>query len=128
MPQNDGGNGSALDLLTGFLQQIDQQDDELGSLKGQYMRACQGPREAIKDVLSSVREAHLNMRAFRTLLRKHRSEREHEKQVAALDLADQADFRTMEERLGQLVDTPLGRAAMQREVDSGEKPLPSPMF
>jgi hypothetical protein len=128
MPQNDGGNGSALDLLDGFLQQIDVQDDELDHLRGVYMQQCCGPHEAIKDVLNSAREAHLNMKAFRTVLRKHRADRRHEKRVAALDLADQADFRTMEERLGQLADTPLGRAAMQREVDSGEKPLPAPMF
>jgi hypothetical protein len=125
MPQT---NGSNLDLLDGFLQQIDVHDDELASLRGSYMQECRGPHGGIKEVMASVKEARLNMKAFRTLLRKHRAERQHAKQVAALDLADQADFRTMEERLGQLADTPLGRAAMQREENSGDKPLPAPMF
>jgi hypothetical protein len=119
----DAGNGGPLKGLEGYLKEIDSQDDELDTLRAEYMNACKGPRSIIKDIMGSAREAELNMKAFRTLVHKHRAERRHEKRLAGLDLVDQSAFHEMVDALGEFADTPLGNAAVQRakteDADAG---------
>ena len=52
--------------------------------------------------------------AFRNALKAHRDERAQEKRVAALDMADRADYETIMEALGAYADTELGQAALAR--------------
>lgn len=108
------GNGGPLHGLQGYLTSIDQQDDELEHLRGQYMAACKGPRAAIKDVMASAREAGINMKAFRALLTEHRDMRQHEKRVAALEADDQASYEEMAAALGEFGEFGLGAAALAR--------------
>jgi hypothetical protein len=124
------GNGGPLQGLKGYLEEIDRHDDEIDVLRDEYMALSKGPRAGIAEIKRSAKEAGINIKAFRETLRKHRADRQHDKRLAALDLADLADFKSMEEALGDFIDTPLGRAAVQREesVETGDKPRPAPMF
>jgi hypothetical protein len=119
----DGNNGGPLGGLQGYLDEIDLQDDELDRLRGAYMEECKGPREHIKEILTSVKEAGLNMVAFRVTLKEHRDLRRHERRVAELDLADKADYESMVTALGEFGATPLGGAALKR---AKEKDVSSP--
>jgi hypothetical protein len=65
------------------------------------------------------------MKAFREILRAHRVERGLDKRLEALDMADLADFKSMEEALGDFVETPLGQAAKRAEATAER---PEPMF
>jgi hypothetical protein len=120
-------NGGPLAGLKGYLAEIDRCDDQLDNLHADYMNECKPIRSDIAEICSSAKENGLNMKSFRAVLRKHRADRRHDKHLAKLDLADLSDYKSMEEALGDFIDTPLGRAAVQRE-DSGEKPRPEPMF
>jgi hypothetical protein len=116
----DAGNGGPLSGLKGYLEEIDRVDDELDSLRGSYMEECKGPRERIKEILTSAKEAGCNMVAFRVLLKEHRDMRQHEKRVAQLDIVDKSEYETMIAKLGDYGATPLGSAALKRAKEKDE--------
>ena len=100
--------------LEGYLSEIDVCDDEIATHKGEYMERCKGPRERIGEIIVAAKEAGVNPVAFRNALKAHRDERAQEKRVAALDIADRADYETIMEALGAYADTELGKAALAR--------------
>jgi xanthine dehydrogenase iron-sulfur cluster and FAD-binding subunit A len=104
-------NGTILETA---LKSIDEHDDELASLRGSYMQKCKKPRESIREVMTEVREAGENMKAFRVLLKAHRDERKRLAAIAALEAEDAEALEDMRERLGGLADLPLGAAALDR--------------
>ena len=110
-------NGINADKLAQALERIDLQDDELASLKGQYMRDCRQPRAVIKEVKGEIREAGYSMSAFNEVLRKHRDDRARDKRIAALEDDARSELEQMAEALGGLIDLPLGQAAMARAKD-----------
>ena len=110
-PQTNGYDG---DALNGFLAEIALVDDELATLKGEYMAACKGPRSKIKDILATAKEADINMRAFREVLAKHRDARAQERRIADLEADDASAYELMLQALGEFGDTPLGKAALDR--------------
>jgi hypothetical protein len=99
--------------LRSYLNAIDGHDDELASLRGTYMNACKSPHEAIREVLTSAREAGVNMKALRVLLKGHRNDRKQAARVAELETDDAAAHAEMIEALGEFADTPLGSAAVE---------------
>jgi hypothetical protein len=119
---NNGGPN-----IAGYLKEIDRVDDHLLELRMEYLSNCKGPHAEIREIKASVKEDGVNVKAFAHILRKHRADRRHDKRLAKLDLADLSDYKSMEEALGDFIDTPLGRAAVQRG-ESGDKPRPEPMF
>jgi uncharacterized protein (UPF0335 family) len=124
----DDGNGGPLAGLRGYLDEIDRQDDELATLKADYMNSCKQPRSVIREIVESAKEAGLNMKAFREILRAHRVERGLDKRLEALDMADLADFKSMEDALGDFIDTPLGQAAKAAASVTVTDKRPEPMF
>jgi len=122
------GNGGPLQGLKGYLEEIDRQDNELETLRGEYMNSCKGPRGMIAEIMASAKEAGVNPKAFREVLRKHRADRRHDKRLAALDLADLSDYKSMEEALGDFIDTPLGQAAVAAADKETTGARPEPMF
>ena len=122
------GNGGPLNGLKGYIEEIDRCDDRLDTARAEYMNECKPIRGEIAEIRASAKESGLNMVAFRAVLKKHRADRRHDKQLGALDIADLADYKSMEERLGQLADTPLGQAALDRAGAGEDKPLPTPMW
>lgn len=99
--------------ISGYLQSIDDADDELASLRGSYMASCRAPRAKIKEVKDSAREAGVNMVAFGVALKGHRAERLQQRRVAELEGDDASAYQEMEEALGAFADTPLGSAALE---------------
>ena len=100
--------------LEGYLSEIDVCDDEIAGHKGEYMQRCQGPRARIGEIMVAAKDSGVNPVAFRNALKAHRDERAQEKRVAALDIADRADYETIMEALGAYADTELGQAALAR--------------
>jgi uncharacterized protein (UPF0335 family) len=119
--KNDGSNGFDRDQLAGYLSEIDRADDELDSLRGEYMAECKGPRSQIKEIMAAVKEAGVNRRAFRVVLAEHRAERKQAKRVAALETDDAMDYEAMKDALGAFGETELGAAALRRA--KGEETL-----
>jgi len=110
-------NGGPLAGLEGYLKELDRCFDELDVMRANYMNECKGPRAAIVEIKASAKEAGLNMKSFAEILRLHVALRRHDRRLAALDLADLSDYKSMEEALGPFIDTPLGQAAKQREME-----------
>jgi len=121
---SSGNNGGP--NVAGYLKEIDRQDDELDTLRAEYMNSCKGPRGRIAEIAASAKEDGLNPKAFREILRKHRADRRHDKRLSALDLADLSDYKTMEEALGDFLDTPLGQAAAARAAVEADAPAATP--
>lgn len=107
-------NGGPLNGLKGYLSEIDLQDDELDRLRSDYMNLCKGPRQAIREIKASAREAGINMKSFAVVLAEHRDIRRHDKRVAGLELDDQASYEEMAAALGDFGSTGLGAAALAR--------------
>lgn len=102
------------DELARYFDRIDECDDELESLRGEYMNSCKGPRASIKTVKETAREAGINMTAFGELLTLHREARAAEKRKGALEVEDIDDLEAMQAALGPFADTELGAAAMAK--------------
>jgi hypothetical protein len=113
-------NGYDADKLNGYLDQIADVDDELQSMKGEYMQRCKGPRAKIKEILATAKEAGINMVAFREVLAKHRDERKQERRIADLEADDASAYELMLTALGEFGDTPLGQAALDRAKQGDE--------
>jgi hypothetical protein len=107
--------------LQGYLEAIDRADDELATLRGEYMQSCKGPQSAIKEIKGSARENGTNMKAFNTLLKGHREQRKQENRIAQLEVEDAEAYERMVEQLGAFGDTPLGAAALDAARPRGRR-------
>lgn len=116
-----GGNGYDSKQLSGYLSEIDVADVEIERAREDFKAECEPYRERIRDVLTAAKDNGINMTAFKVVLAEHRAEKRMDRRVAALDIADRADYGTMCDALGILVDTPLGEAALRlaRSVRDG---------
>jgi hypothetical protein len=112
-------NGGPLGGLENYLRAIDEQDDALDTLRADYMNDCKGPRGRIKVTMSEIREAGINIVAFREILSERRAERRHQKRLGALEDDDLHAYEDMERALGEFADTPLGEAALDRARPRG---------
>jgi uncharacterized protein (UPF0335 family) len=107
-------NGFSAEKLGRIIDQIDRLDDELSTLRGQYMKACQSPRGRIRDVLAVARHDGANLVALREILHKHRQERRQQARIDALEADDQAEYEMMVDALGDYGSTELGQSALDR--------------
>jgi hypothetical protein len=115
----DGRNGYDGEQIQKFLDQIAKVDDELLTLKGEYMSSCRGPRSRIKDVLAQVRDSDINMPAFRELLKKDREDRARQARIDALEADDRDAYEMLEQALGPFGETDLGQAALRKARPDG---------
>ena len=113
MPESQT-NSHNRDALQRYLGAIDGEDDELATLKDEYIERCKGPRERIRDVVKAAEENGVNVVAFRALLKKHRSDRRQERRVAELEPDDALSYEMMVGALGDFGSTELGQAALNR--------------
>src|SRR4029077_2119707 len=72
----DGTNGYNRELVENLLREVDRCDDELASLKGEYMQECKGPREEIDEIKSRAKEAGVPTRVFSTLIKNRRLDKQ----------------------------------------------------
>jgi hypothetical protein len=124
MPESQHAtNGFDPDVLKQHLSLIDECDDELASLLGEYRASCRGPRGRIKNAMEMAKEHGLNIAALREVMAVHRAQRRIEKNIEALEADDASAFEDMARALGEFGETPLGKAALKRA--SGEQALDS---
>ena len=109
--ETNGFDGQA---LAGYLNRIDEADDELATLQCEYRNQCRGPRGTIKLIKQEAHDAGLNAAAFAEILTLHREARAAERRKAELEPEDIDDLEAMQEALGPFADTELGTAAMAK--------------
>src|SRR5262245_57557521 len=114
--ERPGSNGGVSgDELRGYLDAVAKEDDDLLTLKSEYMLQCKGPRRRIKDQMVLAKQAGINMVALRQLIADDRARRRRDSKIAEMEADDAADLKSMQEALGEFIDTPLGQAALRRE-------------
>jgi hypothetical protein len=126
--QAPGGNGIGdRDQTERLLREIDEADQQLASLKGEYMAQCKEPRGDIADVFKRAKDSGLPMRPFRALVKNRRLDRRMQANVERLEEDDQAKYDAIVAGLGpDFCDLPLGQAALRRaRAPQGEAALDS---
>lgn len=118
-----GGNGYDRAVMERLLKDIDAADDQLASLRGEYMVACKEPRGDIADTFKAAKDAGLPMRAFRTVVKNRRLDRKMAANVARLEDDDVSNYDAIVAGLGDFCDLPLGAAALRRARPDGEAQL-----
>lgn len=103
--------------LENYLTEIDAADAQLETLRSEYMNKCKAPQSDIAAVFEASKEAGIPQRAFRTLVKNRRLERKIEANEAALESDDAENLEAIKAALGPFLDTPLGRAAIDRRVE-----------
>ena len=124
IPQH-GNNGTNPTLTRRLLEEIDDCDNRLASLKGEYMQACKGPRGDIVDCFKQAKDGGLNMRAFRAVVKNRRLDKKMAANVERLEPDDQAEYEATVAGLGDFCDLPLGQAALRRARPVDEAALDS---
>jgi hypothetical protein len=109
------GNGYDRATLERLLTDIDNADDALASLRGEYMASCKGPRADIKAAKDKARDANIPTAAFNTLIKNRRLTKQQRANVDALEADQQGELVMLEDALGDFLDSPLGQAALRRE-------------
>ena len=110
----DRSNGYDRQTVEALLTEVDDADDRLASLKGEYMQSCKGPRNDITTVFERAKEAGIPTRAFKALVKNRRLDRKMTNNVAKLEADDQAEYDKLLTDLGDFCDLPLGQAALKR--------------
>jgi hypothetical protein len=108
------GNGYDRALLERLLTDIDNADDSLASLKGEYMANCKAPRADIAAVFEAARDAGIPRAAFRVLVKNRRLAKQQRANIEAMEADQQNELAKLEEDLGDFIDLPLGQAAVRR--------------
>jgi uncharacterized protein (UPF0335 family) len=116
-------NGFKPEQIKGYLDEIDDADDELDRLKGEHMQRCKRPRQQIKETIREAKDAGINTRALRVVIADHRAKRKLERRVNEMEADDADDYAAMQDALGEFGDTPLGAAALDRAKARGEETL-----
>ena len=108
-------NGIDPKLLARFNGDLDRHEEEMASQRGIYMAFCKSRREMMGEVFEAAANAGIPKKAFKV----HRKAAKLEDKVRSLiDDLDEDEAETVEmirAALGQLADTPLGRAASGNE-------------
>src|SRR5262249_2632890 len=88
------------------------------SLKGEYMASCKGPRQDIAAVFEQAKDSGVPVRAFKTIVKNRRLDRQMAANVAKLEEDDVAEYDKLVTDLGEFWDLPLGQAALRRAKPS----------
>jgi len=106
---HDGGNTLEARAMP-FLARIEDHNANLDSLRGSYMAGCKVVRAKIKDVYAEAKDAGVNPRALKGVVKHRQLARKQEKIAASLeDVDDAAAYAELIEKLG-----PSGAAAAKR--------------
>ena len=111
---------------------VEEQLTELLSLQGSYMNRCAKVRAKIKDIKDNAVEARsVPKKSLNTVLKRRGLRRKLENTILELEKDERAEVSMLEKKLGDLADTPLGKAALKVVSTNGadkkaEKPKPDP--
>ena len=92
-----------------YLKRIEQLFADLDSEKGSYMAAAKALREDIRSVFSEAKEAGIQVKALRGLVKWRQLEKKQNAIADGLDIDESAAYSQLVEALG-----PLGQAAADR--------------
>lgn len=85
---------------------------ETASKQGEFMAFCKEQKKAEKEVLAEGKAAGLSPKSLKGIL-KHRELARKQNEIAdGFDIDEQSQYELLEEKLGGLVDLPLGKAAI----------------
>jgi hypothetical protein len=104
--------------ITKIFQEIEAADAELLSLQSSYMNACKEPRKKIREAKKAAKGLDVDMAAFNALIAEQRDERRIDKRRAALEPGEEEALNELIEALGELRETELGQAAINRAEGS----------
>ena len=106
------------DVVRDFSNRIESLLDELANAKGEYMRAARGIRDDINTVYGEAKDAGIAKRAFKAVIRARGLEKKLDACRGDLEEADDIEtFDQIRDALGDLGDTPLGRAVLDKAGD-----------
>jgi uncharacterized protein (UPF0335 family) len=107
-------NGYDKQILTNFVQRIENLLGDLLSERGSYMERCKEIRSDIKLVYDEAKDASLPIKELRTLIRTRELERKIESQINELETEERQTYEMLEATLGDFGDRPLGEAALNK--------------
>lgn len=110
-------------LVGGFVRRIEHLLDQIASERGSYMAACKSLRDDIGEILDEAKEKGVPRRELKAAIKAR--ELTHKIEALREDFSDESreTYDQIRIALGDLADTPLGRAAARGAA--GDQP-PSP--
>ena len=109
-----GTNGFDPDKVKSFVGRIEHLNGDMQTLKAEHMSKCKAVREDIKEVIAEAKDAGIPASALKALIKVREFERKAEAQRDNLDNEIQGDFDNLRLALGDLAETELGQAALDK--------------
>lgn len=120
-----GHNGFDPAKLKQFVGDIERIEDEIETLRGEFMNRCKGKRELIGEILDLAKEAGVPKKELRAVLKSRALEEKIKRLRDGLPDEGPETYDQIRFALGDLADMPLGRAALGDDDEGGEPPAPS---
>lgn len=114
-----GSNGFDGQRLGEFIRRVEACQAEIDSVMQDAKDACASHRDDIAAIKKEAAEAGFSKTEFSAVLRKHRLEKKLEHVADSLDSEQKETYEQMLESLGELAETPLGKAALDRTEHEG---------
>jgi uncharacterized protein (UPF0335 family) len=105
-----------------YVNRIETLHADLKSLRGKYMADCKVVREDIKEIYTEVKSAGLPVKAIKGVVKYRELERKQDEIASGLDMAEQADYGTLIETLGDLGRAAADRAGHQNDEERDLRP------
>lgn len=126
-------NGFDPDVLNSIVGRIEQVFVELDSLRGTYMQDCKSFREDIANLYDEAKARGVPPKSLKKAVKARELNRKIEALREDLDLVDRETYDQIRHALGDLADTPLGDAALNKAarpiadaIDRGELSIEFP--
>lgn len=109
-----GHNGFDPEKAQSFVSRVENLNQDMETLKAEHMAKCKAVREDIKDVLEEAKGEGIPKGALKAVIKVRELERKAERARDDLDSDVQGDFDNLRLALGDLAETELGQAAMDK--------------
>lgn len=94
-----------------FIRQIEDIDTDLASEKGEYMARCRPLRDARKDVFGAAKDAGIQVKPLKAVIKRRKHERAIEALSSDFDIDESAQYHALAEAFA---GTPFGNFAAER--------------
>jgi uncharacterized protein (UPF0335 family) len=111
----EGRNRANSDEMAAYINRLEELDSELMREKTAYMERARRIQENKKQVLDEAKDAGLSKKAVKAVVKVRELERKAEAAREDLEDDDAAVFNDIREALGDFADSPLGKAAVERD-------------
>ena len=109
-----GHNGFDPEKAKSFVSRIENLNDDMETLKAEHMSKCKAVREDIKDVIAEAKNEGIPASALKAVVKVRALERKAAAERDNLDNEIQGDFDNLRLALGDLAETELGQAALDK--------------